>query len=51
MRCMKMSIYMIKIKPGGVCRGPGGSPHRHRGAGKKIFEKNKARQAGLSCLQ
>lgn len=25
-RCMKIGIYMIKIKPGGVCRGPGGSP-------------------------
>ena len=24
--CIKISIYMIKIKPGGVCCGPGGSP-------------------------
>ena len=31
---------------------PGRQPqNRHRGAGKKSFRKNKARQAGQSCLQ
>lgn len=40
-RCMKIGIYMIKIKPGGVCRGPGGSPIGTVGQGKRFLEKIK----------
>ncbi len=38
-RSIKISIYMIKIKPGGVCRGSGGSPKIGIvGKGKRFLE-------------
>ena len=46
--CIKISIYMIKIKPGGVCCGPGGSPPIGIvGKGKRFLENIKpGRRAG-----
>lgn len=49
--CIKISIYMIKIKPGGVCRSSGGSPKTGIvGRGKRVLEKIKpGRRARAAC--